>query len=600
MISFRSTIFIGLSCLFLWACSEDTPLPPVEGGDTGRAQLQQLMQQGSLLTGFRGEDDIYTLYFETDTVGIGKEQIKEIATTHEGWNTQITFFDGQTLDVPSLGEHFSLSDEQIQLNPSGYAPLSALLTVSFPVKGRLHVCVKGKKGKATDLSYTFKKYGYNHQEYIHGLYMNSENTVYVSLTDSLGNIRLTDSLKVVTPDQMLHSKLPELLTVVSEPEKMEPGVTLINHLGDNEYDTHRPFIIDAAGDVRWLLWMKDHPDLTITAHTGLKRMHTGNFFCGDVKTGRIVEFDMVGNLIHSWDLRPWGYTFHHDVIELPNGHFVATASKDDSQNEHGIATVNDYIIEFDPEANAVINEWDLKWSLDPSRTAVIPPSEMKDAESNWGHANGLCYSESDDCLIVSLRNQGVFKLDFRNRLKWGLAVHKGWNNSVAGALLSPLDASGQWINDEAVKSGQKPHPDFEYVWGAHCPTLMPNGHLLVFDNGLCRHFYEYGFYNSYRGPDPATGEHAYSRAVEYEIDEDRRSIREVWQYGHERYRDCYAGGVSSVQYLPGSNHVLFAPGLATINKNGLGGKVIEVDYQTKEVVYEVHVSVPALLAGHST
>lgn len=95
-------------------------------------------------------------------------------------------------DIPTLGDRLDLSEANIKVNPSGYAPLSAQLTVSFPVKGRMRVCVKGKKGPETDLSYTFRKYGYNHQEYIHGLYMNSENTIYVSLVDSLENILLTD------------------------------------------------------------------------------------------------------------------------------------------------------------------------------------------------------------------------------------------------------------------------------------------------------------------------------------------------------------------------------------------------------------------------
>lgn len=596
MIHLRLNTTILLITFCLWACTEDTSELQVEEVDT--TSIQNLVQHGSLLTDFLLGEQTYKFCFETDTIEMDKNLIWEVSTTDGGWNTRIVFANEQMVDIPTLGDRLDLNEGNIRVNPSGYAPLSAQLTVSFPVKGRMRVCVKGKKGPATDLSYTFKKYGYNHQEYIHGLYMNSENIVYISLTDSLGNIRLTDSLKVTTPDLMLQSQLPELLTVVAMPEKMTSGVTLVNYLGDNEYDTHRPFIIDAAGDVRWLLWMKDHPDLKITAHTGLKRLRNGNFFCGDVKTSRLVEFDMVGNLIHSWDLRPFGYTFHHDVIELPNGHFVVTVSKDDSQNANGVSTIYDYIIEFDPATNTVVKEWDLQQSLDPTRTAVMLPSELKDAESNWAHANGLCYSESDDCLIVSLRNQGVFKLSRQNGLKWALAAQKGWSNKVTGYLLNPVDRFRNPINDEEVKSGKKPHPDFEYVWGGHCPTLMPNGNLLVFDNGLYRHFYEYGFYNSYKGPDPATGEHAYSRAVEYKIDESGRTIREVWQYGHERYRECYAGGVSSVQYLPENDHVLFAPGLATINKNGLGGKIIEVDYQTKEVVYEVHVSVPALLAFH--
>lgn len=583
--------------IFLTSCSEDN-LPSLPSYETETSQIQSLIQSGSLLTGLSVDNGEYILYFETDTLHIKTGVIHTTEEIEKGWATRVTFNDNSMIDIPTLGKELDIKDEQFKLNPSGYAPLSGELTVSFPVKGRLKVCVKGKKGAATDLSHTFSKYGLNHHEYIHGLYMNSENIIYVSLTDSAGHERLTDSLKVTTPDFMWESKLPKFETVISKPEKMASGVTLVNHMGDNEYDTHRPFMLDAAGDIRWILWLKDHPDLKISAHTGLKRMKNGNFFCGDIKTSRFVEFDMLGNLKNSWDLRPLGYSFHHDVIELPNGHLVATASKDGSTNINGVETQYDFIIEFDPASGSVVNEWDLKESLDPIRTDVMLPSELKDAEMNWAHGNGLCYSQEDNCIIVTLRNQGICKLDWSNNLKWILSPQKGWKSPQSAYILNPLDKNDKSIIDPDTKSGLKPHPDFEYSWGGHCPVLMPNGNLLVFDNGLYRHFFEYGFYYNYKGPDPATGEDAYSRAVEYAIDEKNRNVKEIWQYGHERYRECYAGGVSSVQYLPENDHILFAPGLAAMNKNGWGGKVVEVDYKTKEVVYEVHISVPALLAFH--
>lgn len=47
-------------------------------------------------------------------------------------------------------------------------------------------------------------------------------------------------------------------------------------------------------------------------------------------------------------------------------------------------------------------------------------------------------------------------------------------------------------------------------------------------------------------------------------------------------------GVSSTQYLPETDHVLFCPGVGTPTVNGLGGRVIEVDYKTKEVISEIH------------
>lgn len=589
---------LGIAAGCLTACGDAAQEPEVFHGECV-SQIRGLVSDGSLLLHWERSNDDFRFCFETDTLLLSTAEVTEVITDDVAWRTTVRFADGEAVEVPSLGKSFGLSADAFEVNPTGYAPLSAKLTLSLPVEGRLKVCVKGKKGPATDLAYTFKKYGYNHQEYVHGLYSNAANTVYVTLTDKQGRERLTDSVTVVTPDIQIETKYPKIQTVVSKPEQMAEGITFVNHLGDNEYDTHRPFILDAAGDIRWLVWLKDHPDLKVTTHTGMKRRSNGNLFCGDVKTDRIVELDMVGNLVQSWDLKRFGYSFHHDVMELPNGHFLATASKADSKDDQGESTIYDYVVELDPERDAIVTVWDLKQSLDIHRTLLKAPSEGSEAGVNWAHDNGLCYSADDDCIIVTMRYQGIAKLTRQNQLVWVLSPQKGWTNPVvANYSLNPLDSQGQTITDQKVISGEAVHPDFEYAWGAHCPTLMPNGHLLVFDNGYYRHFFDYSYYYNYQGPDPNTGEDGYSRAVEYEIDETRRTVRQVWQFGHERYRTSYAPGCSSVQYLPETDHVLFCPGVGTANVNGLGGQIIEVDYRTKEVVYEVHVSVPALLAFH--
>lgn len=572
----------------VWTACEDekTPAPEKPAGDYP-ARLEQLAQAGSLLLHVTQQAGTYTLCFETDTVHVPESEITALEEKPDEWKTRLTFADRSTVEIPALGSSLHLTDDMIKINPTGYAPLSARLTCSFPVEGCLKVCVKGKQGRVGDLSHRFPKYGYTHQEYIHGLYDNYANTLYITLTDKQGNERLTDSLTVVTPDIGLPSQLPAMKAVVSQPEKMEPGVTLVNFLGDNEYDTHRPYMIDAEGEVRWALLLKGHPEIgNITAHTGLKRLPNGHFYCGDVKTGRILEFDMVGNLARQWSLKAHGYTFHHDVTAMPNGHFLATVSKDNSVNAEGKTTIFDYIVEIEPENGALVKEWDLKKSLDARRTALVPAGDTVAVGGNWAHANAVVYSPDDDCLIVSCRYQGLVKLSRDNQVVWLLSPHKGWSN--AGALLRPKDASGAWIADPAVLAGEAACDDFDWCWGPHDPVWMPDGHLLVFDNGFFRQYEDIDLYSA----------KGYSRAVEYEINEADKSIRQVWQYGKERGRACYGVAISSVQPLEQTGHVLFCPGVGTPNVNGVGGKIIEVDYQTKEVTYEVHLSTPNYLVFH--
>ncbi len=44
------------------------------------------------------------------------------------------------------------------------------------------------------------------------------------------------------------------------------------------------------------------------------------------------------------------------------------------------------------------------------------------------------------------------------------------------------------------------------------------------------------------------------------------TIQQKWQYGKERGLETFSAIVSSVQYLPATNHVLFSPGFQVTDK----------------------------------
>ena len=99
---------------------------------------------------------------------------------------------------------------------------------------------------------------------------------------------------------------------------------------------------------------------------------------------------------------------------------------------------------------------------------------------------------------------------------------------------------------------------------------MPNGNILVFDNGTYRNFED---------------KNRYSRAVEYKIDEENRTVQQVWQYGKERGVDFYSSVVSDVDFMPDSQHVLVTSGYLHPRTNH-SAKIVEVDYETGEEVFE--------------
>jgi arylsulfate sulfotransferase len=131
------------------------------------------------------------------------------------------------------------------------------------------------------------------------------------------------------------------------------------------------------------------------------------------------------------------------------------------------------------------------------------------------------------------------------------------------------------ITSMEVIDGFANHSDFEWSWGQHAPHLIPNGNIMLFDNGDNRNFVGYG---------------PYSRNVEYDIDEDNMTIRQVWQYGKERGNETFSRYFSDVDYDPEDHHVFFSPG-GVINMDRYG-KVIELDYSTGDVIFEATVFPP--------
>ncbi len=548
------------------------------------------MQNGNLLKVVENKVDSYTLIFEKGTVSLLKSEVVSVRRDDSKWITVFSFIDGRQLNVPTLGVAIDDAVRKLTLNPSGYAPLAVELQLSFPVAGRVRAVVRGKNGSNGNISHLFPENSANQVINVLGLYPDYENTVDIFLTDNDGNERCGTSIKVKTaPMEYLYQL--KIKVKESKPALMEEGLTLISFLGSNELDTDTPFMIDAEGEIRWFLALKGHKELgNIQTHTGLQRLKNGNFLCADIKTSRIIEMDMLANVVKTWDIRSMGYRFHHEVITMPNDNFLVLVDDDNTYNANGINTVEDVVIEVDHQTGKVLTRWDLKKSLDETRSIMTDPVDW--TEKDWAHSNGIAYSPSDDCIIVSCRYQGVVKLDRNNNVKWILAPHKGWNKGIhTGRLLNPVDINGKLLADIEVTNGDKAATDFDWSWGGHNPSILADGSLMMFDNGYFRH-YKGNNLSDFRNPEN------YSRSVIYRIDENNMTVRQMWQYGKERKRDCWAVAVSSTQYLGKKQNVLFCPGVGTANSGGFGGKVVEVSKYSKEVVFELELTSPTIMIFH--
>ena len=474
-----------------------------------------------------------------------------------------------------------INNENITLNPSGVAPLTAFIEFETDVDVRVSIRVAGKNGPDSDIVHDFNSVSTNHQVPVLGLYPNFENIVELTLF-SAGGRDLGTKTYTISTDPLL-ADLPDIEINTANRSQMIPGLTFVSYFGHREGGNatpQRPFMFDSYGDIRWYLNFAAVQNSELSGlfyDDGMERLQNGNLYFGNGATGKIYEIDMLGEIQDSWPMP--GYGFHHEVTEKPNGNFLVTV------NKQGISTVEDHIIEIDRTSKQIINVWDLRESLDQDRTAW--PTAFADISVDWFHANALYFDETDNTIVVSGRTQGTVKLTESNELVWILAPHKEWGTSGNGTdlnsfLLQPLDSGNQPISDNDVLIGNTNHPDFEWAWYQHAPLRMPNGNVMLFDNGDNRN------YNGIASP--------YSRAVEYEIDEENMTIKQVWSYGKQRGGETFSRIVSDVDYYEEANHVFFIPGAS--NDGGTRyGKTIELDYISQEVIFEATITPPEAAFG---
>ena len=468
---------------------------------------------------------------------------------------------------------FNIPADSVVLNPTGNAPLSAFVHFTNNTSGYTQIVVKGKNGDSSDVKQTFTDDGKSHSIPILGLYPNYNNTVEIYVVGSNSN-SIKSTINITTGP--LPENVPNYIhTDMVDRSSMSAGLNLVSSFSGFPNPPQVPYIIDSYGDIRWYLDFSKNPQLnTLFYDCGISRLQNGNFYFADQPSGKIYEVDVMGKIVNTWSLG--GYTFHHNVTEMPNGNFLVTVSKPGSVHTTGGPTIEDYVLEIDRSGDNILNTWDLKESLDEYRQT------LNNDPQDWIHTNAVIYDASDNTIIISGRVQGLVKLTFDNQVRWIMAPHLGWGKNRRGQdlnqyLLTPLDAAGNTITDADILNGYTNDPGFEWNWYQHSPILIPNGDLMIFDNGAERNF----------NPSPPN---YYSRAVEFKIDPVKMTVQQIWEYGKERGGETFSSIVSSVKYLADKNHVLFSPGYQVSNATGNGGKIVEVDYATKKVVFQQSIS----------
>ncbi len=395
-----------------------------------------------------------------------------------------------------------------------------------------------------------------------GLRPNRQHTIRVKVVSADQASQLSLPLTFVTPP--LPDNFPPLRTVVSQPDRMEPGLTLfsVNLWRDSVSLLDYGYLIalDAEGEVVWYCHVKDRvADMRILENGHILYQHGNYRYAYEIDIlGRDVRRWYADNLTEAPDEHAIAVdvdTMHHDLFQVPGGNLFTLAtelvefdkfpsSEHDPQAPWQPAhVVCDAVVEFNPTNGQIVDQLHLLDVLDPQRFGYMALSgfwkdkynaRIDGKSRDWCHANALHYLADEDAILVSLRHLDcVIKIDWKTKqIIWIVGDPSGWGARWQPYLLKSVG-------------------ELQWFYHQHSPQLTPRGTLLMFDNGNYRA-------RPFAPPTPATEN--YSRIVEYEIDEQAKTVKQVFNYAGEPNDRFYSPFYGDADWLPLTENILVTDG----------------------------------------
>ena len=406
-------------------------------------------------------------------------------------------------------------NNEVVVNPYSIVPLTAVLKVKTVPADEVDIRVIGQDGADSDVSKTVSKRTW-HEIPILGLYGGDDefvNEVEITVRGRMKTIRVkTESLDL---------QLPVIGIALEDMSPADSGMHLLEYSFQNPagFKKRIPLIFDRFGKIRWYHIPK--------GGIAIKRIETGYFrfpFQDENKLPRLVrEISMLGEEKSCVAIPEEFLQIHHDLVENPiNGNMWITVH---GPGEKWGSTV----IEMDREGT-LIRSWDVGDIVNE----VIGENDIVEVGEDWFHNNSIWYDERDHSLILSGRNQFVVKIDYETgSIVWILGdENKAWYDTpLRDYALEPIEPQ-----------------DYEPPLGQHNVQLLPKGNLYLFDNG---------FDGDEERPDLPDGlGRGYSRGVEYELDEENMTVRQVWQYGKQRGINMYSTHISGVSCSPNGDRYI--------------------------------------------
>ncbi len=446
---------------------------------------------------------------------------------------------------------------ELDPTPSEAVPLAAL--VAFQTDRPTTVDLEFDDGQRTWRVDARVASSTNHFVPILGMRPGRNHTVRVVITDEEGATAISEPLEITT--EPLPDDFPPIEVSVSEPDRMEPGVTLLEpvYRSEDESEIDYSFLVavDEAGEVVW--YYKATHDVA-----DARRLQNGNLLYRSGRAGRLYEIDMLGNVVSEWhsnrapeddvgeqSIHVDTETFHHEAFETGSGNILTvstevrpfdqypTSDMDPEAPRSTSDVVGDVLVEFSRNGQ-VLREAKLLDLLDPYRIgygslgggywAEVYGETSRNPRRDWAHTNAVVMDDSERYVIASPRYQdAVVKIDLEtSELVWILGNHDDWGPEWQDFLLEPRG-------------------DLLWPYHQHAPMITPHGTILMFDNGNLR---------ARPFEEPMAPSESFSRAVEYSVDEENMEVRQVWSYGGPGDEKFFSRFISDADWMPETGNVL--------------------------------------------
>ena len=408
--------------------------------------------------------------------------------------------------------NYILESPLVVKNPYIINPLAAVICFKTDEETSVEITVKGKAVEG-DLKHVFAA-AKEHVLPIYGLYDDYENTVVLKLASGkISEVKI--EVEKLDVNKAHYCK--------TTPEYFGKDFMLLSS-ATPLVPSAKTSGFDYAGDLRWVMTEK--------ACWDIKKLKNGRLLISSYRpmqkpyyTIGLVEMDFCGKIYTEFRL-PGGY--HHDAVELENGNLLVASDNDFAES------VEDYVVEADRTTGEIVKSWDL--------LKILPREQGKAGDWNyhdWFHNNSVWYDKPSNSVTMSGRHQdATINFDYDTGvLNWIIGDPEGWGEEWQKYFF------------KNVTKG-----DFDWQYEQHAAMILPNGDVLLFDNGT---------YRAKSKEKYVPAEENFSRGVIYRIDTDKMEIEQVWQYGKERGAEFFSPYICNVDYYKDGHYMIHSGGIST-------------------------------------